>query len=141
VVVVSDIRLGIATALEGMQDASGKPSISAYATTDFVVPHIRVLRIEDVNYDIAMQGGGDSYVFILQALVGDIEARATQEQLDAMIARDGAQSVKSAIEADDSLGGTVDQIWIRLCSGYRQYTVNGTIVLGCEWEAQVETSH
>jgi hypothetical protein len=142
---LADIRAGVAEVLETIQDAAGSPTVYKYATTNFVVPCIRILTVDEVNYDIASRGGGDSYVLIIQAIVGDIEAQASQEVVDAFISRAGAQSVKVAIEKKDlygyaSLGGRVDQAWVRRCSGYVAYNVGGQRTLGAEWEVQVETT-
>lgn len=140
------IRAGLAGALAAVQDGNGSPNIQAYANDNPQIPEIRVLRPEEITYDIASDGGGDSYLFIVQALVGLIDDQSAQENLDLMLGREAAKSVKSAIETKDgsgtrSLGGAVEDVWVKSASGYREYEIGGARVLGAEWTVQVETSH
>jgi len=142
---IAAIRTGLAGVLAArIQDANGRPDVQAYALETIVPPVVRVLRIEEIQFDIAAAGGGDSIVFTIQAIVGLVDARSSQENLDLMLGRGGAQSVKSAIETKDasgtrSLGGVVDDVWVRSASGYREYDIDGYRFLGAEWLAQVET--
>lgn len=142
---IAQIRAGLAGALAAVQDGSGSPEIYAYAKDGPTTPCVRVLRPEEITYDIAMQGGGDSYIFIVQALVGLIDDQSAQENLDAMLSRDGVQSIKTAIEQKDgsgdaSLGGAVDQAWVKSCTGYQVYSVGGADVLGAQFLVQIETT-
>lgn len=138
---IAQIRAGLAEALAAVQDGNGSPEIYAYAKDGPTTPCVRVLRPEEITYDIAMQGGGDSYIFIIQALVGLIDDQSAQENLDAMLSRDGPQSIKTAVETDSSLGGVIDDLRVTRSTGYETYSVGGADVLGAMFTVQVETSH
>lgn len=139
------IREGLAEMLKAVQDGLGKPQIFPYAMDGPIVPCIRVLRPDLIGYDVAMQGGGDTIDMIVQVLVGNLSEIDSQQLLDSYLGR-GAGSVKTAIEQQDpasgarSLGGRVDDVWVRESTGYRVYTVGGAEVLGAEWTVQVETT-
>jgi hypothetical protein len=80
----------------------------------------------------------DTWTMIVRVFVGVASDIGAQKRLDAMIASSGASSVKQALESDPTLGGTVDDLRVTRCTGYRVFTrEGGTGVLGAEWEVEV----
>ena len=70
-------------------------------------PPVAVVQINNVSFDTAFQGGLTTYSFIVSVIVSRVAERRAQDRLDAYASTSGASSVKEAIEADRSLGGTV----------------------------------
>ena len=53
--------------------------------------------------------------------VADVIDIAASSKLDAFLAVDGLHSVKAAVEADPTLGGTVDDLRVVTATGYKVY--------------------
>lgn len=64
-----------------------------------------VISLDRVAYDSTMARGADEMTFIVTIVVGRADDRSAQTRLDTYLAGNGAQSVKTAIEADVTLGG------------------------------------
>lgn len=64
-----------------------------------------VISLDRVAYDSTMARGADEITFIVTIVVGRADDRSAQTRLDTYLAGSGAQSVKTAIEADVTLGG------------------------------------
>jgi hypothetical protein len=64
-----------------------------------------VVELQEVSYDQSFQRGLTDYTFIIYLIVVRSTERRAQQKLDQFIDA-GARSVKSAIEADKSLGGS-----------------------------------
>ena len=133
---IAAIRQGIAdnisAAITGFQ-------VSAYVLANPTPPCIYVMPGE-TEYDIAMGNGADRLNFIIRIMVpanGDI---AQQRMLDLMCASTGAQSVKAAVEADDSLGGSVADCQVNSCSAPTLYVPdNGPPMFGADLALEVIT--
>lgn len=72
---------------------------------DQVNPPMAVLSITDVTFHRAFSGGDPVYQFVVTLIVARASERVAQDRLDAFTSFDGAQSVRAAIEADQTLGG------------------------------------
>lgn len=113
------------------------PQISGYALSPGTLPSIQVLGPAGIEYDKAMGRGHDDYEITVQAIVALTTDRGAQELLDRMLDPSGAASVKTAIEADRTLGGVVDHTWVVSATGYRQYSTTQGEALGCEFTVAV----
>jgi hypothetical protein len=92
----------------------------------------------DIEYDLAMARGLDQWTFTVQAFVALAADIGSQVKLDQFIAPSGAQSVKAALESDDTLGGTVASVQVVSCSGYRIYVAEGRgPMIGAEWHVEI----
>lgn len=128
---LEDIRKGLAQNLSAIPNLQTSPYLLGTPTPPAaeVVPGA-------IDYDLAMGRGLDRWRLTVRVFVGLTTDRGAQVRLDRMIASAGPQSVKQALEADCSLNGTVDDLRVVNCSGYRQYGDQQPI-LGCEFEVEV----
>ncbi len=97
---ITDIRQGIATNLgtiTGLRTASVIPEDPK--------PPIGIVTFERVEYDTAMARALDTYTFRVILVVGRVDSRGAQINLDGYLSGSGSTSVKTAIESDRTLGG------------------------------------
>jgi len=138
---ITDIREAIAENLASISVPEwGDFQISAWMLAQPTPPCIHVFPA-GTDYDLTMQRGGDTLHFTVQAFVPFGPDQGMQRNLDKFIATSGATSVKAALQSDPSLGGIVDDLIVRSCSGYRQYVFEGRPpCLGAEWAVDVITT-
>ena len=94
----------------------------------------------EVQYDLAMARGLDMWTLVVRGYVSDISDIGGQKTLDSWLASSGALSVKAAIQADKTLGGSVSDLRVTTASGYRRYgaAANSNVTyLGAEWTVLV----
>jgi len=131
---LAGIRAGIAANLATLSGAPANVQISAYMLGNPTPPTLQVMGPDQIDYDLAMQRGLDEWRFIVQGFVGAMTDRGAQVNLDAWLAPTGSLSVKAAIEADRTLGGSVQDSYVESASGYKIYQLDaGHQVLGAEW--------
>ena len=137
---MAQIRSAFAAALEAVfqpTDPDGQWQVSAYLLAQ---PALRSIDVQPtgVEYDLAMAGGYDRLTFKIRAMVPTTSDVGQQDLIDAMIDPGSATSMKKAVEADRSLGGTVSYVRVMNASDYKLYDVQGaTPWLGIEWEVEV----
>lgn len=130
---IGDIREGIAANLATIPDVQ----VSAYMKSSPTPPTIQVFP-DEIEYDEA--DDADLLNFTVQAFVGNVGDKATQQRLDKMLARWGAYSVKTAIESDTTLGGAAQTLRVTKCTGYQVYqlaSVPNAAVMGAQWTVEV----
>jgi len=72
-------------------------------------PPCAVVQLGRIEFDQSFRRGVDQYEFRVLLIVGRVAERAAQKTMDGFLDPTGAGSVKTAIEADSTLGGlTVD---------------------------------
>lgn len=69
-------------------------------------PPQAVIQLQSVNYDGAFKQGLTTYNFLVSVIVGRVDERNAQKNLDAYASSSGSQSIKLAIQSDKSLNGT-----------------------------------
>ena len=97
---ISAIRTGLATRLgtiSGLRTSATVP--------DDPKPPVAIVLPPTINYDTSMGRGLDTYEFSILVMVGRLSERTAQASLDAYANPSGATSIKTAIEADRTLGG------------------------------------
>lgn len=129
---LAQIRTAVASACSTV---TGKQA-SAYLLMNPSAPWIDVYPAQ-VEYHRAMSNGLDQWTLTVRAGVGLTTDRAAQVTLDEMLAESGSASVKAAIESSPTLGGVVEDVFVRSAGGYRIYQTAGGEVLGCEWTVDV----
>lgn len=133
---LADVRQGIAenlSAISGVQ-------VSAYSLANPTPPTLQV-TVGPVNYVGAFDRGVVSWTLFVQALIGITTDIGAQRLLDELIDTSGERSVKEAVELDDTLGGTVADLVVTECTGYREYLSEGRPpVLGAQWTVVVTSS-
>jgi hypothetical protein len=68
-------------------------------------------------------------------LVGRADDRAAQNKLDAFLV--GANSIKAAVEADRTLGGTANTCRVTEMSNYASMNVGETVYLAAQFTVEV----
>lgn len=68
---------------------------------------------ESVDYDQTYAGGADRAMFPIHVLTGKVSDRASRDRIGAYVARTGAASVKTTLEAEPTLGGVVDSLRVQ----------------------------
>jgi hypothetical protein len=133
---VSELRTGIANnlaAITGLRTTATVP--------DTINPPIAVVMPNTITYDTAFaRSGGDEYEFLVMVIVGRVEERTAQNRLDAYCSGSGAESVKTAIERDKTLGGKAFDCRVTSLRNYQQLTVGDSTFLSAEFVVQVFSS-
>lgn len=131
---MAEIRAGIAgnlASLDGVQ-------VSPYMLSQPVPPVVWVSP-STIQYDMAGSRGGDDVEMRVLALFPTTVDVESQILLDEMLDPTGARSIKTLVETDATLGGTVDDVHVTEASGYFVYQLTGGPCVGCEWTVRVIT--
>lgn len=134
---LAQIREGLRANLASISDVQ----VSAYLLSQPTPPCIEIAPAS-VEYDLAMQRGADRWTIVVRAATGLTTDRGAQVNLDELLAPTGARSVKTAIEADSTLGGVVDDLRVTTMRAYRAIPrESGGPLLGAEWDVTVIASN
>ena len=125
---ISSIRTGLATRLG---------TISGLRTSAFMPdnpnPPIAVVMPSSVSYDDTFKRGMQTYVFNVLVIVGRVDERTAQSNLDAYVSSTGTSSIKLAIEGDKTLGGVVFDTRVTEMRNYGQLPVGEVTYLTAEF--------
>lgn len=128
----AQIRAGLVSNLRSLGIQS-----TGYALASPTAPTIEVMP-SGVAYDRAMGRGMDALTFTVRVTVAVTLDVPAQQTLDTYLAPAGAQSVKTMIESDQTLGGVVQSLHVTEASGYEFRDTNeGSIALSASWTVQV----
>jgi hypothetical protein len=125
---VSSIRTGLATRLgtiTGLRTSAFMP--------DNPNPPIAVVMPSSVSYDDTFKRGMQTYVFNVLVIVGRVDERTAQSNLDAYVSSTGTSSIKRAIEGDKTLGGVVFDTRVSEMRNYGQLPVGEVTYLTAEF--------
>lgn len=130
------IRAGLAANITAA--LSDHWQISAYVLVDPSPPSIDIATAP-IDYDQAMRRGLDGLTFTIRAIVPANDDVSMQKLLDDLVAPASGSSLKSAVEADRTLGGIVDDLRVESCSEPRLYgnTEGGVPTYGVEFAVTV----
>ncbi len=93
---------------------------------------------ERLSFDLAFARGLDEVPVIpVYVFVGGAHERSSQAQLSEFCAASGSTSIKEAIEADLTLGGTADTCRVVQARGFANYPIGAVEHLGCIFDVQV----
>jgi hypothetical protein len=130
---ISDLRAGIAANLatvSGLRTSATVP--------DSINPPIAVVMPSTITYDTAFaRSGGDEYEFLVMVIVGRVDERSAQNNLDGYCSGTGATSIKAAIERNKTLGGKAFSLRVTSLRNYTQLTVGDITYLSAEFVVQV----
>jgi hypothetical protein len=90
-----------------------------------------------IDYDATMRNGSNRYEFGVRVLVGRVEERSAQVYLAEYAAPTGPRSIKAAIEADPSLGGTAMTTRVTSANGIGSYDYGDVSYLGMDFSVEV----
>jgi hypothetical protein len=105
--------------------------VSTYIPDD-ISPPVAVISAPTVTYDTAFRQGLTTFDFTVTVLVGRTSERSAQSKLDAYCDPTGAQSVKAALESDQTLGGAAQALRVTRTNG------NAAVLVGETTYAAVE---
>jgi hypothetical protein len=131
-VTVAEIREGIATnlaAISGLRASSFVP--------DNPTPPIAVVVPQRIEFDAAMRRGLDTYTFDVLVIANRASERGAQTTLDSYCNPSGPASVKTAIEADKTLGGKASDLRVTEMSNYGPLSIGETQYLAATFTVSV----
>jgi hypothetical protein len=126
---ISTLRTGIATNLAtitGLRTTSTMP--------DNPNPPIAIVIPRSVSYDEAFRKGMQIYQFNVMVIVGRVDERSAQNNLDSYCSSTGSSSIKLAIESDKTLGGSAFDVRVTEMTNYGQITVGEVVYLSAEFQ-------
>lgn len=129
---VSAIRDGLKTRLQtisGLRVHDTAPSA--------ISPPAAVIVPQTVDYDSTMARGSDAFAFDVFLLVSKAVDRVSQDKLDAYLAGSGVDSVKAAVEGDQSLGGVAHIARVAQARDYGAVEYGGISYLGAIFRVEV----
>ena len=103
-------------------------------------PPIAIVQLVRVEYHQDFRNGMSEYTFAVQVLVGRVDERSAQRNLDAYCSSDSESSVRGAIESNRSLGGYAYDCVVTEMSSYGSVIVNDTTYLAAEFAVRVLAS-
>lgn len=98
-------------------------------------PPIAIVLPESVTYDMNARRGLDRYQFTVTLLVGRADDRTAQNSLDKFVV--GSGSIKTAIEADRTLGGIVNTCRVTEMRNYASLPVGEVLYLAAQFSVEV----
>lgn len=120
----SDIRAGLAanlSAIDGLRTYDFIP--------DEIAPPVALVTPRGMQFDKTYGRAADDVTFEVSVVVRRTSARTGQDQLDDYCDSTGTLSVKTAIEADTTLGGTVMDLRVTEISNYSAVDIGETTYL------------
>lgn len=132
---VSTIRAALGDALRTIVS---DPSLIVHdhVPDSTVVPCAYVVP-DRVTFDSTFVRGMDEITFSLMLIVSRADDPSSQALMDGYLRGSGPASVKAAVEADDTLAGTVHDVRVVEVGAYRWVQVGETRYLGAEFSVAV----
>lgn len=128
----SDLQNALATALAtipGLRVADHLP--------EQVQPPMAVIQLQSVTYHRAMRGGLSEWRYVISLIAGRMGDRAAQRQLDAWLSYGDAQSVRAAIETDQTLDGNASTLIVEEMVSVRPLSIGDAAYTTCEFNITV----
>ena len=128
----TDIQNALATALAtipGLRVADHLP--------EQVAPPMAVIQLQTVTYHRAMAGGLSEWRYVVSLIAGRMGDRAAQRQMDGWLSYGGPQSVRAAVETDQTLDGNASTLIVDEMITVRPLTVGDAAYTTCEFNITV----
>ena len=93
-----------------------------------------------IDWDTTMSRGTDDMYLVVYLVVGKASDRAAQDTMDAYLAGSGTQSIKAAVEGDQTLGGVAMFVTVTEARNYGPIQIGddpNNTYLGCEFPTVV----
>lgn len=129
---IGDLRHGLANNLNAIKGLR----VSAYVPEQ-PNPPIAVIMPPSIVFDTAFSRGSDEYRFTVLVIVGRVDDRSAQANLDAYCDPTGSLSIKTAIEADKTLAGAAYSLRVQEMRNYQALNVGEVQYLGAEFVVQI----
>ena len=134
---LSAIRQGLATNLRSIPETQVSPYIITPTPPTIWVATIQIEFDKAFGSRAAGARYTDQYTATIQAMVDFTEPQRGQELLDQYMAGSGSYSVKDAIEADTTLAGACDTLWVGDTTGPSLNTFQTLSLLLSEWTVTI----
>ncbi len=96
---------------DALKTAVNITGLRVYDTVpDGLMPPALVVGQLSIEWDLVFARGADSATVDLILIAGRMSDRAAQDYLDGLLTPSGNNSIKTKIEADQTLGGTVSSV-------------------------------
>jgi hypothetical protein len=132
---IAELRQGIATNLA---------TIAGLRVSEFIPdnpnPPVAIVQFDRAQYHLDMGNGMTEYTFVVQLIVGRVDERTAQRNLDSYCSSTGSASVLLAVESNRSLSGKAFDTIVTEMSSYGPVLVNDTTYLGAEFQIRVLAS-
>ena len=132
---ITELRDGIAANLAtipGLRVASTIP--------DNPSPPIAIVQLNRVQYHQDFKRGMTEYNFAVQVVVGRVDERTAQRNLDAYCSSTGESSIYLAVESDKSLGGKAFSRIVTEMTNYGSVLISDVTYLAAEFNVRVLAS-
>lgn len=129
---ITELREGIATNLAtipGLRTAAVIP--------DNPSPPIAIVQVNRVQYHQDFKRGMTEYNFAVQVVVGRVDERTAQRNLDAYCSSTGASSISLAVESDRTLGGKAFDCIVTEMTNYGSVLISDVTYLAAEFNVRV----
>lgn len=132
---ISELRDGIAANLGTISGLRTSATIP-----DNPNPPIAIVQLNRVQYHQDFKRGMTEYNFSVQVVVGKVDERTAQGNLDAYCSSTGNSSIILAVESDRSLGGKAFDAIVTEVSNYGSVTISDINYLAAEFNVRVLAS-
>lgn len=132
---ISELRDGIAANLATISGLRVSATIP-----DNPNPPIAIVQLTRVQYHQDFKRGMTEYNFSVQVVVGKVDERSAQTNLDAYCSSTGNSSIILAVESDRSLGGKAFDAIVTEVSNYGSVTISDINYLAAEFNVRVLAS-
>lgn len=100
-------------------------------------PPVAVVTFDRVEFDTAFGRGLDEYTFRVVLVVGRVDTRGSQNQLDNFLSGSGSNSIKAAIETDKTLGGEANSLRVTAGENIREVVIGEGTYLATDFVVTV----
>jgi len=102
-----------------------------------VTPPMAMVLLQSVTFHGAMGGGLSDWEFVVSCVAGRMGERSAQMQIDSWLSYDDSQSIRSAIEADMTLGGAASTLVVADAVGIKPLVIGDASYLNVEFTVHV----
>ena len=117
------------TAVPGLRVADHLP--------EQVNPPMAVVQLQSIFNHRTMQGGTSEWSFLVALVAGRMGDRSAQRQIDGWVSYDGSQSIRAALEVDQTLNGVCQSLLVADMVSVRPLSQGDAEYLSCEFNVTV----
>jgi hypothetical protein len=129
---ISELRQGIANNLATI------PGLRVSATIpDNPNPPIAIVQLNRVQYHQDFKRGMTEYDFSVQVIVGRVDERTAQRNLDSYCSSTGDYAIGLAVESDRTLGGKAFDCIVTEMTNYGSVLISDVTYLAAEFSVRV----
>ena len=132
---IQELRTGIATNLATISGLR-----TSHDIPDNINPPIAIVQLNRVDYHQDFQRGMTEYNFSVQVVVGRVDDRTAQRNLDAYCSSTGDSSVSLAVESNRTLGGKAFDCIVTEMTNYGSVVISDITYLAAEFNVRVLAS-